>query len=190
MKLLVMIRHGESESNLLKIMTDDLEKYPLTENGISQVKQVSEALSGYRFDSLYSSPVLRARQTASIISESLSIEVKLNSDIRETSMGNLNGLTSREAREQIEKGARYESWESHLNRVSKFMSGVRGKVVAVSHAMPIRVMASSVLELDETESRGIEIPNASITAIDLEQNRLICLGSAGVSRRLREILQQ
>lgn len=185
-----MIRHGESESNILKIMTDDPDKYPLTQNGIMQARAAAEALSEFGFDSLYSSPVLRARQTASIISERISTKIQINDDIRETSMGNLNGLTSREARERIEMGARYESWDSHLKRVSNFMSGVEGKVVAVSHAMPIRVMVSSVLALDETESRGIDIPNASISAIDLEKNQVICIGSSSVSRRLRMILQQ
>jgi probable phosphoglycerate mutase len=190
MGILLMIRHGESESNVLKIMTDDLEKYPLTSNGVMQAKSVAQEISEFKFDSLYSSPVLRARETAGIISGSLSVDVQINNDIRETSMGGLNGLTSREAREKIGQGERYESWESHLERVSNFMKGVRGRVVAVSHAMPIRVMVSEVLDLDEIESRGIEIPNASITALDIDKMKVLCIGSSTVSERLRKMLTQ
>ena len=58
------VRHGEAETNKNDVLSSDYDGYPLTENGRSQVSATAEQLQGIMFDRAYSSPVLRARQSA------------------------------------------------------------------------------------------------------------------------------
>lgn len=188
MRVVVMVRHGQSLSNVKKILTDEIDGYPLTETGIQQAKETAEILSAFRFDGLWSSPVLRATQTAEIISGGIGVPVRVVNELRETEMGSFNGMKPDEALRALERGERYESWDSHMRRMQKAMESVNGKTVCVSHAMPITVLASWVLGLNNEESRGIDIQNASMTVIDLEKMKVLCIGSSRLSKRIREIL--
>ena len=188
MKILVLIRHGQSLSNIRKILTDDIEGFPLTEEGISQVEDTAAILSEFRFDRIWSSPVLRAYQTAEIISSAIRVPVEKVNDLRETEMGVFNGMNSKDALKALENGQRYESWDSHLRRLKRVMDSVDGKIIGVSHAMPITVMVASILSLNQEESHGIDIPNASITVLDLENSKVLSIGSKRVSHRIATIL--
>lgn len=188
MKLLVLIRHGQSLSNVRKILSDDIDGFPLTENGIRQVEETAAVLSRFRFDGLWSSPVLRARQTAEIISRAIEVPVETVDDLRETEMGIFNGMNSEEALMALESGHSYESWESHLRRLQRVMDAVDGKIICVSHAMPITVMVASMLSMNQEESRGIDISNSSITVLDLEGRKILSIGSRRLSPRIEGIL--
>lgn len=189
MKILLLIRHGQSISNVRKILTDDIDGFPLTESGIRQVEETSAVLSQFRFDGLWSSPVLRAHQTAEIISRAIEVPVETVNDLRETEMGIFNGMNSEEALKALESGHSYESWDSHLRRLQRVMDAVDGKIIAVSHAMPITVMVASMLSLNQEESRGIDIPNSSITVLDLEARKILCIGSRRLSPKIERILR-
>ena len=188
MKLLVLIRHGQSLSNVRKILSDDIDGFPLTENGIRQVEETAAVLSRFRFDGLWSSPVLRARQTAEIISRAIEVPVETVDDLRETEMGIFNGMNSEEALMALDSGHSYESWESHLRRLQRVMDAVDGKIICVSHAMPITVMVACMLSMNQEESRGIDIPNSSITVLDLEGRKILSIGSRRLSPRIEGIL--
>lgn len=188
MKLLVLIRHGQSLSNVRKILSDDIDGFPLTENGIRQVEETAAVLSRFRFDGLWSSPVLRARQTAEIISRAIEVPVETVDDLRETEMGIFNGMNSEEALMALESGHSYESWKSHLRRLQRVMDAVDGKIICVSHAMPITVMVASMLSMNQEESRGIDISNSSITVLDLEGRKILSIGSRRLSPRIEGIL--
>ena len=45
--------------------------YPLNENGIAQAREAAKKLNGIAFDAVYSSPLIRALQTAKIIAPNL-----------------------------------------------------------------------------------------------------------------------
>lgn len=57
------IRHGQEENNLSSFLSDG----PLTKLGIKQSKLTADFLEKFRASKLYSSPLLRAEQTANII---------------------------------------------------------------------------------------------------------------------------
>lgn len=65
MKLYV-VRHGEVQSNVEKIISgwNDEE---LTQKGIEQANEMRSKLKSIPFDEIYSSPIIRAKQTAEII---------------------------------------------------------------------------------------------------------------------------
>lgn len=88
MKLYV-IRHGETEANKegrFQGWTDN----PLNEKGIELAEITGKAMKGIVFDGCYSSPLLRARQTAEIIlqeSGNGSVPVICDDRIKEINMG-------------------------------------------------------------------------------------------------------
>jgi broad specificity phosphatase PhoE len=67
------VRHGQSTANARGIWQGQME-FPLSEEGRKQAARVAGALSGEAFDGLYSSPLSRAFETASIIRERTQLE--------------------------------------------------------------------------------------------------------------------
>ena len=59
----IIVRHGQSEANLKEIYAGRFD-VPLTATGKKQAELVTEyVLKTYRVDAVYSSPLLRARET-------------------------------------------------------------------------------------------------------------------------------
>lgn len=78
---LYLVRHGESEANI-----HDLYHFPdtpLSKEGVRQSKVLAKKLAKFPFDLIYSSDLLRARQTADAISEKTGKEVKTTPLLRE-----------------------------------------------------------------------------------------------------------
>ena len=74
--IVYFIRHGESELNAKQIHQDKSVK--LTAKGIQQAHNVADRFIDVPIDVILSSPFVRAKQTADIISEKLNIPVELN----------------------------------------------------------------------------------------------------------------
>ena len=78
-----------------------------------------------------------------------------------------------------------EQWGEVKERVIQAIYDYQGNVVFVSHMFPIRVAVAHFLGLDEDESLGIySFANASISVIDVKNNRVLAMGSPRVSDRL------
>jgi broad specificity phosphatase PhoE len=94
---LVFVRHGESEKNVQRIKSSTLDKWPLTEKGREHAKNVANRLKEMgQFDILLSSPILRARQTAEIISNKLNLPIIYEELLKEYEYGRWNDLTKEE----------------------------------------------------------------------------------------------
>lgn len=86
-----MIRHGETnwnQENRLQGKTD----IPLNENGISLARQAAERFAAVDFDLAYTSPLLRARQTAETILEGRNVPVYEEKRIEEIGFGEYEGM--------------------------------------------------------------------------------------------------
>ncbi len=188
MPFLILIRHGESESNLRGILSCDIEGYPLTGNGRKQASKCLDQLRGTKPTGVFTSPVQRTRETAGIIAHGLGVTPIIDPRLAETDMGSLNNTSAREAAYSNRLTAGVESWSSQVERMRDFMKGVSGNTVAVSHAMPIRALISSIMEMDELESLGIDIGFASLTIVNLEEQRVESIGARGLTSRLRLLL--
>lgn len=64
--MIYIIRHGKTELNRVKALQGRSD-HPLNEEGILQAKAAAEKLRGVSFDHVFSSPLIRALQTAEII---------------------------------------------------------------------------------------------------------------------------
>ncbi len=186
-KKAIFIRHGESLANVMNIITEDLEGYPLTERGMEQVLFSAEQLKGLKIDGVICSPILRTRQTANAIADRLNLSVKIDPRVRESGLGQYNGYKLENVPKLSREDLGMESWLSQVKRMRSIISDYDGNYVVVSHALPIRAVVASFLDLDERESFGIEIRPASMSAVDIENNKVLSIGTLLLTDRIRKV---
>jgi 2,3-bisphosphoglycerate-dependent phosphoglycerate mutase len=95
---ITFLRHGESVGNVEDRFQGHAD-FPLTEKGRAQARALADRwrIEGIKFDQCIASPLLRARQTAEIISEVLTIPFELDPDWMEINNGLVAGLTPEQA---------------------------------------------------------------------------------------------
>ena len=72
MSTIVLIRHGETDWNIIGRYQGQADP-PLNKNGIQQAQQLASALHKSSLDKIYTSPLLRTKQTADLITEKLEV---------------------------------------------------------------------------------------------------------------------
>ncbi|BFH72518.1 2,3-diphosphoglycerate-dependent phosphoglycerate mutase [Sulfurisphaera javensis] len=197
MTLIAFIRHGQSISNVNRILSDELNAYPLTDEGRRQALNTANELKKLNPDKIYSSPVLRAYQTAMIIGEVLNIIPIIDERLRERQLGELNNTKIDQldhwklkiARKEINvKGV--EPWDSLKRRMVNFVESILNEgntIIAVSHFDPIRAFLAYILDLDDISAWGIHIPNASITLVnckDIYKCKILSIGAPIITSEL------
>ena len=99
MKLL-LIRHGESEADLLDVHEGRAD-FSLTERGHRQARAMAEYVAAnYRIDRIYASTLTRAMQTARCLSDATGVPIRPEPDLMEFNNGLLAGLPHKEAAEK------------------------------------------------------------------------------------------
>ncbi len=95
----VFLRHGESIGNA-ESRWQGQSDYALTEKGRLQACALGERwkAESVKFDSITTSPLVRARETAEIVASYLGVEVQLDSIWMERDIGEMEGLTAEEVR--------------------------------------------------------------------------------------------
>ena len=83
--------HGQSEANILKIISNRDLRHALTEKGQQQARALAGRLSGNAFERIISSPNLRARQTSEILSTCLDVPCVVDDGLREFDCGVAEG---------------------------------------------------------------------------------------------------
>jgi ribonuclease H / adenosylcobalamin/alpha-ribazole phosphatase len=154
-----LIRHGESVSNAepgrdLPDATGDM----LTERGHAQAAQAARHLTGLGITRLWSSPLLRARETAAPIAAELGLEIEIHDELRElreaSGHGELSGEEQRLRRwstwmaahpgdpDHAPPGA--ESFNAMLARVEAlkeaWLEHPEERILAVSHGILLRFL--------------------------------------------------
>jgi broad specificity phosphatase PhoE len=148
-----ILRHGEALSNVKDVLSCWPEKFnnPLTEKGEQQIKKSAKELRDKSIDMIFSSDLLRARETAEIVGKELNIKPKLDKRLREQNVGVLNGQPIEKIREffgerrterfklKPKKGERYVDIEK---RMASFIKDIdkkykRKNILIVSHELPL-----------------------------------------------------
>jgi broad specificity phosphatase PhoE len=88
---LCLIRHGQTDWNL-EGRYQGQSDVPLNEKGLEQAKSLIEKLNGKTFAAIYSSDLIRARQTAEPIAKMLGIDIQIESRLREINQGQWEGV--------------------------------------------------------------------------------------------------
>ena len=116
---IVVIRHGTTDwndKNLAQGSTDN----PLNERGMEQARITGKRLRGMGITKIYSSPLIRARQTSQIIAQELEQEVPIINEpaLREQDFGIFEGVLRSDKQYQAEKHKyfkRFKNGESFLD---------------------------------------------------------------------------
>jgi probable phosphoglycerate mutase len=104
---LILVRHGETEGNVAKLLDTRIPGLPLTERGAAQAKTFGEGLLRAP-KVLFSSAALRARQTASYIEAATGVAAMVLDGLHEVQAGDLEGQHSEEAHQRFQQI--YRAW--------------------------------------------------------------------------------
>ena len=182
---LILVRHGRTAWNALRHVQGG---GALDDVGREQAAALAERLSRERISVVYSSPALRARQTAVAVAERLRLPVRSSMLLRDLNYGTLAGalVADVEAREPglLERWrasphtVRFEGGESigELRaRIARFIERTAQRhdgatVLAATHDSPVRVAASLALGLDDSQhtQERLRTRLASVTELSVD----------------------
>lgn len=185
MKRIIMVRHGQSESNVKKTFTGQLDAQ-LTEDGREQARRMARYLDQYQIDKIYASSLQRAVETAQAVALRQNCPVEKRDELMEINSGLWQGLTFEEIAEEYPQT--YGVWRTDIgkatpeggetceelyNRVTAFFKKVleipEETICLVCHATPIRMM-ESYIRCDAVDgAQEIPwVPNASVTVYEYD----------------------
>ncbi|WP_328389794.1 histidine phosphatase family protein [Nocardia sp. NBC_00416] len=115
---LILVRHGETEGNVAKILDTKLPGLPLTERGAAQAKAFGSGLRATP-RALFHSRALRAAQTAGYIEAATGVSAVARDGVHEVQLGDLDGLSSQAAHDRFQSV--YRLW--HEGRLAERVDG-------------------------------------------------------------------
>lgn len=84
---LILIRHGQTQSNIDRLLDTGHPGAPLTGHGLGQADALVEKLAGEQIQAVYASDLLRAQQTATPLAEHLGVPLVTHAGLREIFAG-------------------------------------------------------------------------------------------------------
>jgi len=180
---LLAIRHGATDWSRERRFAGSRD-ISLSPEGRRQCAALAQALAPTPIAVLYASPLARARESAQAIATAQGIDVTIESDFREMSFGDWEGLTRDEVARRFPED--YEVWRSVPERFTRpgsetlaavaerVMRGlgelraVHGgeTVVLVSHAIVTKLIVLAALGLGAERLWSVEVSPASISEIE------------------------
>jgi probable phosphoglycerate mutase len=193
---LIFARHGESEANQRRIISNRGLPHRLTERGRQQAEQLARRLANRRVGALYASPIARARETAAILAGVLGVTPQLADALREFDCGAFEGRGDEEAWAAHERAVR--AWahedlafclpggESYRDMRARFLpfveelaaihAGAAYDVVLISHGSVLHHMLPEVLEnIDRTWPHTHPLRPTACVVTAPRDRRLVCL---------------
>lgn len=144
-----LVRHGQTDWNLEGRLQGQLD-VPLNETGLNQVRALAESLKGKTFSAIYSSDLMRARQTSGIIAEVLGMPITFDRRLREISQGEVEGMLFSEVIQRFENAladrtrdpvySRLPGGESVAELAARFLECI-DEIAAAPYEHPVLVVA-------------------------------------------------
>ena len=103
MPKLILLRHLKSQWNKENRFTGWID-IPLSEEGIESVQETAGKLAGFKIDKVYTSPLIRNKETVSLILDKLSkkdLAVVIDKALDERNYGKLQGLNKEDSKKQF-----------------------------------------------------------------------------------------
>jgi len=170
--IVYLVRHGETTGDIEDRYGGDYDDH-LSNKGKEQAKELAEKLRGKGIQIIFSSPRIRAKETARIVGKTLNVKVKFLNDLRErNNYGILTGLIKSEAKKKYPREVKkleedelrhnvtssedYDSFKQRIvNAFDLILNNREHDTVAViSHGGPVRCIIRIVLNLGELKNLG------------------------------------
>jgi broad specificity phosphatase PhoE len=177
-----LVRHGETDWNRSGRIMGEL-PIPLNPEGASQAERLASLLRGRPIGAIYSSPAVRAQQTALTLASALRLSVTLDAGLTEIGVGEWEGRYWKDLAEDLSRRNLYarpeetrppggETLREVQSRAVAAVERTRGAsrsdaVVLVSHADVVRAIIAHYLGFDLRTIRQVRIDHASLTALEL-----------------------
>ena len=182
MALIILVRHGQTDENVSGRISGQ-GPVPLNARGQEQARLAAEVLAPLGITQLFSSPLVRARQTAEFLAEHLQRPIEEIADLREVGYGDWEGKTFNEMRshpvahqvfndpikavfpngegllEVQQRGIRVIEWVRRTHP--------QGIVAVVSHGDVIRTALAHYLGMPFNEYRRLDLDNGAISVLEL-----------------------
>src|SRR5215470_3568708 len=159
---LYLIRHGQTDFSRENRFCGSIDP-PLNEVGLRMAEAFGGAYADRRWDAIYSSPSLRARQTAAALARRVGVDPILDDGLREISYGEWEGLRHEDAKAQFPEVYAYWAEDTAsrstpggetafqvaaraapvLERIKR--EHAEGRVLIVSHKATIRILTCALL---------------------------------------------
>ncbi len=179
MTRLWLIRHGETDWNVEGRWQGQAGSAPpLNKKGQTQSHAIAEQLAGKEFVAIYSSDLLRARQTAEIIAPRLGLPIQFEPRLREINQGKWEGMLGSDIaaqyprewadRESDPLHAQPPEGESAIEEATRVWAAADaiatlypvGNVVVVSHGFSLATIICKARDLSLERAFGLIPDNA------------------------------
>ncbi len=178
----LLIRHGQTDWNVEKRIMGN-RPIPLNATGRSQAQALADALQQYPLHHIYSSPMVRAQETANILAQTKNLAVQSINSLAEIEYGQYIGKTFTEI--CTAKGyAPYfmnpldpvapdgESLQQVQDRMWNFFQDLTTKhvnetVALVSHADTIKCLLIKILNMPYTSMAYFRIDHTTVNLVEM-----------------------
>jgi probable phosphoglycerate mutase len=169
---LLVIRHGETEWSKTGRHTGRTD-IALTDVGRDEARAAARTLSGWDVDSVYSSPLVRARETSELVGFD---DAVIDADLVEWDYGVYEGIRTAETREDIPDWSVWthpiidgESVEQVGDRVDAFFSRLdadrANTAVVFAHGHLLAILIARGCGLDPIEGRRFALATATVSLL-------------------------
>jgi broad specificity phosphatase PhoE len=187
---IILVRHGQTAWNAEEVFRGRID-IELDETGLKQTELLGEYLSSRKLETIYSSPLRRAIQTAEAITRHHELSAEIAHGLNDMDFGEWQGLTLEEVRNRYNK--LLEQWVSkpHVvqmpsgeslddvrQRALAFMNQVvekhEGKeIVLVSHRVVNKVLICALLGLDNSHFWNIRLDTCGMTTFEFSNGQFV-----------------
>jgi len=181
---LILVRHGETQENVDDIMQGQIPGH-LTRKGINQAKKLGKRLSKEHFDIIYSSDLLRCKDTLKEIRKyHPKTRVRYAKELRERKFGVWEGRSHQEIDSHLAKrGIKWHDWkpsggensDQMTNRIKRFLNKMvkehpADSVLWVTHGGPIFKVLHRILLIpyDKMNKRKSVSENTAVSIVELD----------------------
>jgi len=196
---IILVRHGEEEKEKLNNIEYQTDHSNLTPKGVGQVKKLASKLKGQNITEIYSSDIKRALQTAKIISQEISVDIKIDKKIRERNIGEFekygdnwrkafNELKEKELAKGIPlKDIRPPNGENLYDfrgRIKSFLSELsekKGNVLVSAHKGVNTAIINFAQNWNTSEFKPIKQDYACINILSFDDNKWSVLSINNIS---------
>ena len=199
---ILFTRHGESEANLERVISNRNLPHMLTEVGIAQAVDLASRLARENVQRIYCSPIPRAKETAEIIAAQLELPFAITPALREFDCGGMEGRGDEKAW-QAHNGV-VRAWDEDRNYDSRIPPDgesfndvkarflpfinqlqqdeeIEGDILLISHGSVLSQMLPVVLSnVDRPFTQQHPIANCRLIVTSAQDGQLVCSEWAGI----------